>query len=87
MKRLVKRVSLLVDVLNDFFQVEGILLKVELNNEVQSLAAKQMQQYNETLGKLRELLRDLTNDVAQRTSGRLNSRELACSLVVLRRGG
>jgi hypothetical protein len=38
---------------------------VELNDEVQSLAAKQMQLYNETLGTLRELLRDLTNDVAQ----------------------
>jgi hypothetical protein len=65
MKKPVKRVSLLEDVLNDFLEVEGILLKVELKNELQSLTAKQMKPYNETFGKLRELLRDLTNDVAQ----------------------
>jgi len=65
MKKPVERVSLLEDVLSDFFEVEDILVKLELKNKLQSLAAKQMQLYNETLGTLRELLRDLTNDVAQ----------------------
>jgi hypothetical protein len=49
MKRPVKRVSQLVDVLNDFLEIEGTLPKVELDNKIQSLAAKQMQQYNGTL--------------------------------------
>jgi hypothetical protein len=85
MKRPVKRVSLLVDVLNDFLQVEGILLKVELNNSVacrKADAAIQRDSWKATRTTQR-----LDQRCRARTSGCLNSRELACSLVVLRRGG
>ena len=51
--------------LSDFFEVEGILVKLELKNDLQPLTAKQMQLYKEILARLRELVRDLTKDVAQ----------------------
>jgi|GraSoiStandDraft_4_1057263.scaffolds.fasta_scaffold1114933_1 hypothetical protein len=65
MKKPVERVSLLEDVLSDFFEVEDILVKLELKNDLQPLTAKQMQLYKEILARLRELVRDVTKEVAQ----------------------
>jgi len=65
MKKPVERVSLLEDVLSDFFEVEDVLVKLELKNKLQPLTAKQMQMYKEILSRLRELVRDVTKDVAQ----------------------
>ena len=65
MKKPVKRVNLLENVLSDFLEVEDILLKVELKKELEPLSAKQRQLYKETLASLSELVRDLTKDVAQ----------------------
>jgi hypothetical protein len=65
MKKPVERVSPLEDVLSDFFEVEDILVKLELKNDLQPLTAKQMQLYKEILARLRELVRDVTKEVAQ----------------------
>ena len=59
-----KRVTLLEDVLSDFLQVEGILTNLQILEALQ-LTAKQMQLYKEIVAKVNELVRDLTNDVAQ----------------------
>ena len=47
MKKPVKRVSLLEDLLSDFIEIEDILLKLELTNELQPLSAKQKQLHKE----------------------------------------
>jgi hypothetical protein len=52
-------------VLSDFFEVEDILLKLELRNKLQPLTSKQKQLYSEVVARLRELVRDLTKDVEQ----------------------
>ena len=65
MKKPVERVSLLEDVLSDSFEVEDALVKLERKNKLQPLTAKQMQMYKEILARLRELVRDVTKDVAQ----------------------
>ena len=59
-----KRVTLLEDVLSDFLEVEGILTKLQILDALQ-LTAKQMRLYKEIVAKVNELVRDLTNDVAQ----------------------
>ena len=64
MKKPTKRVTLLEDVLSDFLEVEGILSKLQIVEALQ-LTAKQMQLYKEIVAKVNELVRDLTNDVAQ----------------------
>ena len=64
MKKPIKRVTLLEDVLSDFLEVEGILTKLQIQEALQ-LTAKQMQLYKEIIAKVNELVRDLTNDVAQ----------------------
>jgi hypothetical protein len=64
MKKPVKRAILLEAVLSDLLEVEDILLKVELDNWLYPLTAKQKQLYNEVAAKLRELIGDLTADVA-----------------------
>jgi SNF2 family DNA or RNA helicase len=64
MKKPIKRVTLLEDVLSDFLEVEGILSKLQIVEALQ-LTAKQMQLYKEIVARLNELVRDLTNDVAQ----------------------
>jgi SNF2 family DNA or RNA helicase len=64
MKKPTKRVTLLEDVLSDFLEVEGILSKLQIVEALQ-LTAKQMQLYKEIVARLNELVRDLTNDVAQ----------------------
>ena len=64
MKKPIKRVTLLEDVLSDFLEVERILTKLQILEALQ-LTAKQMQLYKEIVAKVNELVRDLTNDVAQ----------------------
>ena len=64
MKKPIKRVTLLEDVLSDFLEVEGILTKLQIVEALQ-LTAKQMRLYKEIVAKVNELVRDLTNDVAQ----------------------
>jgi SNF2 family DNA or RNA helicase len=64
MKKPIKRVTLLQDVLSDFLEVEGILSKLQIVEALQ-LTAKQMQLYKEIVARVNELVRDLTNDVAQ----------------------
>ena len=64
MKKPIKRVTLLEDVLSDVLEVEGILTNLQIVEALQ-LTAKQMQLYKEIVGKVNELVRDLTNDVAQ----------------------
>jgi SNF2 family DNA or RNA helicase len=64
MKKPIKRVTLLQDVLSDFLEVEGILSKLQIVEALQ-LTAKQMQLYKEIAARVNELVRDLTNDVAQ----------------------
>jgi hypothetical protein len=64
MKKPIKRVTLLQDVLSNFLEVEGILTKLQILEALQ-LTAKQMQLYKEIVAKVNELVRDLTNDVAQ----------------------
>jgi hypothetical protein len=46
-------------------EAEDILASLESANALQPLTAKQVHLYNEALANLRELVRDLTNDVAQ----------------------
>ena len=64
MKKPIKRVTLLEDVLSDVLEVEGILTNLQILEALQ-LTAKQMQLYKEIVAKVNELVRDLTNDVAQ----------------------
>jgi len=64
MKKPIKRVTLLEGVLSDFLEVEGILSKLQIVEALQ-LTAKQMQLYKEIVARVNELVRDLTNDVAQ----------------------
>jgi len=64
MKKPIKRVTLLEDVLSDFLEIEGILSKLQVVEALQ-LTAKQMQLYKEIFARVNELVRDLTNDVAQ----------------------
>ena len=64
MKKPIKRVTLLEDVLSDFLEVERILSKLQIVEALQ-LTAKQMQLYKEIVARVNELVRDLTNDVAQ----------------------
>ena len=65
MKKPVKRAILLEDVLSDFLEVENILLKMELKNALQPLSAKQAQLYEGIVASVRELVGDLTIEVAQ----------------------
>ena len=65
MKKPVKRVSLLENVLSDLLEAEDILLNLELTKGLEPLTAKQRRLYKETLAGVRELVRDLTKDVAQ----------------------
>jgi hypothetical protein len=50
--------------ISDFLEVEGILSKLQIVEALQ-LTAKQMQLYKEIVARVNELVRDLTNDVAQ----------------------
>ena len=65
MKKPVQRATLLEDVLADLIQVEETLLQLELSEPFDALTEKQAQLYTEMLARLRELVQDLSNDVAQ----------------------
>jgi hypothetical protein len=65
MKKSVKRATLLEHVLSDFLKLEDILLQLELKDALQPLTAKEKQLYTVMKQCLRELVRDLTNDVEQ----------------------
>jgi hypothetical protein len=65
MKRPVRRPSLLENVLSDFLEMEDLLLKLELKEDLQPLTARQRQLYKEIVDRLHELVSDLTKDVAQ----------------------
>jgi hypothetical protein len=65
MKKPVKRVNLLEVVLSDLLKVEDMLLQLELKNALQTLSAKQKHLHKQVMERLRELIRDLTTDVAQ----------------------
>ena len=54
MKRPVRRASWLENVLSDFLEVEDILLKLELKDDVQSLTARQRQLYREIVDRLHD---------------------------------
>jgi SNF2 family DNA or RNA helicase len=57
MKKPIKRVTLLQDVLSDFLEVEGILSKLQIVEALQ-LTAKQMKLYKEIVARVNELVRD-----------------------------
>ena len=65
MKKSAKRATLLEHVLSDFLKLEDILLQLELKDALQPLTAKEKQLYTVMKQCLRELVRDLTNDVEQ----------------------
>jgi adenosine deaminase len=65
MKKPAKRATLLEHVLSDFLKLEDILLQLELKDALQPLTAKEKQLYTVMKQCLRELVRDLTNDVEQ----------------------
>ena len=65
MKKPVKRAIRLEEVLGDLIGTEATLLRLEMDEGFNALTEKQMRLYNEVLAKLRELVQDLSNDVAQ----------------------
>jgi hypothetical protein len=65
MKKPAKRAILLEDVLADLIQVEETLLQLELSEPFDALTEKQTRPYTEVLGRLRDLVQDMSNDVAQ----------------------
>jgi hypothetical protein len=65
MKKPAKRAILLEDVLADLIQVEETLLQLELSDPFDALTDKQTRLYTEVLGRIRELVQDLSNEVAE----------------------
>ena len=65
MKKPVRRVSLLEDVLSDFLEVDDLLATLEQEGALQPLTAKQTQLYKEIMEKVTELVTDLISDVAR----------------------
>jgi len=68
MKKPVRRATLLEDLLSDFLEIEDIPLKMELKDELRPLTAKEKQLYKAARARLRELINELTNDLAQEHS-------------------
>jgi hypothetical protein len=65
MRKPVKRAIQLEEVLGDLIATEETLLRLELDQAFDALSEKQMRLYKEVLAKLSELVKDLSNDVAQ----------------------
>jgi hypothetical protein len=65
MRKPVKRAIRLEEVLGDLIGTEETLLRLEMDQAFDALTEKQMRLYKEVLAKLRELVQDLSNDVAQ----------------------
>ena len=65
MRKPVKRAIRLEDVLGDLIGTQEVLLRLQMDEVFDALTEKQMRLYREVLAKLGELVRDLSNDVAQ----------------------
>jgi len=65
MKKTVRRATLLEDLLSDLLEIEDLLMKMELKNALDPATEKQRRLYKEAHATLRELVRDLTDDLAQ----------------------
>ena len=68
MKKPVRRATLLEEVLSGFLDIEDVLLKMELQNGLKPLTGRENLLYKEVRAKLRELITELTNDVAHEHS-------------------
>jgi len=67
-KRPVRRATLLEDLLSDILEIEEILLQMELKDGLEPLTAKEVRLYRQLRAKLRDVISELTNDVAQEHS-------------------
>jgi hypothetical protein len=68
MKKPVSQATLLEDLLSDFLEVEDILLKLELEDRTRLLTTKETRLCKEGRARLRELIIELTNDLAREHS-------------------
>jgi hypothetical protein len=68
MKRRGSRATLLEDILSDLIEVEDMLLELELKDSVRPLTIKETRLYKEVRARLRELITELTNDLAREHS-------------------
>jgi hypothetical protein len=68
MKKPVSRATLLEDLLSDFLEVEDMLLKLELEDRTRPLTTKEARLCKEVRARLRELIIELTNDLAREHS-------------------
>jgi hypothetical protein len=64
----VRRATLLEDLLSGFLEIEEIVWKMELKDAPKPLAEKERRLYKDLRAKLRELISELTNDLAQEHS-------------------
>jgi hypothetical protein len=65
LKKPVSRATLLEHSLSDFLEVEDILLKLELKDGTRPLTTKETRLYKDVRGRLRQLIAELTNDLAR----------------------
>ena len=65
MKKPVKRAIRLEEILGDLIGTEETLLRLGEDQDFSVLSEKQVRLYKEVLARLRELVQDLSNDVAQ----------------------
>ena len=65
MRKTVKRAIRLEEVLGELIGTEETLLRLELDQDFNALSEKQIRLYKEVLARLRELVQDLSNDVAE----------------------
>jgi hypothetical protein len=68
MKKPVSQATLLEDLLSDFLEVEDILLKLELEDRTRPLTTKETRLCKEVRARLRELIIEVTNDLAREHS-------------------
>ena len=68
MKKPVSRATLLENLLSDFLEVEDLFLKLELKDGTRPLSTKETRLYNEVHARLRELITELTSDLAREHS-------------------
>jgi hypothetical protein len=62
------RATLLEDILSKLIEVEDMLLELELKDSVRPLTIKETRLYKEVRARLRELITELTNDLAREHS-------------------
>jgi hypothetical protein len=67
-KKPVRRATLLEDLLSNFLEIEEILLQMELKDRLEPLTAKEVRLYKKLRAKLREVISELTTDLAQEHS-------------------